>query len=333
VGGLLAAGVVLIYVSYGGLRGTSWVNTFQTLVFMILGAVAFVIIVRDLGGFRVAMERTASAHPDLFAYGHHVRPLQLLSYTLIPLSVGTFPHIFAHWLSARSVGAFKVPVVFYPLCLVVVWVPSVVLGLLGRLDAPDLVGPATNSILVRMIASHAPEVMAGLLGAGVFAAIMSSLDSQALSLSTMFTQDIVLHYRRRSGRDLTERQQVLVGRCFVALILGVAFAISLVARRNIFALAVWSFTGFAALLPIFLAALFWRRSTATGAYLALLGVVVSWIFFFVRGWGHPDYSVLESGLMPVAVVFAVSSAAMVAGSYLGRPPSAERIENFGLGRP
>jgi SSS family solute:Na+ symporter len=328
VGGLLISAVVAAYVCYGGLRGTSWVNTFQTLVFMGLGAVTFIVIIRDLGGLSVAMQRVASSHPDLLAYEGNIRPLELLTYMLIPLSVGSFPHIFSHWLSARSRQAFGAPVVLYPLCLVVVWVPSVLLGLLGRLDAPELSAPEANSIMVLMISNHAPEMLVGLLGAGVFAAIMSSLDSQALSISTMFTHDVVRHYRRRTQRDLSESQQVLVGRLFVVGTLALTFVISLVAERSIFALAVWSFTGFAALLPILLAALFWRRSTAAGAMAALLAVVVSWVFFFVRGWGNPDYSVLGTGLMPVAVILALSILALVAGSLFTRPPSTERVARF-----
>ncbi len=44
LGGLLVCAVVLCYVTYSGMRGTAWVNTFQTLVFMTLGGIAFIVI-------------------------------------------------------------------------------------------------------------------------------------------------------------------------------------------------------------------------------------------------------------------------------------------------
>jgi SSS family solute:Na+ symporter len=40
-GGLIVIAVISIYVIYGGMRGTAWVNTFQTIVFMVCGAIAF----------------------------------------------------------------------------------------------------------------------------------------------------------------------------------------------------------------------------------------------------------------------------------------------------
>ena len=47
---LVICGVVLVYVFFGGMRGTAWANAFQTIVFMILGVVTFYVIATKLGG-------------------------------------------------------------------------------------------------------------------------------------------------------------------------------------------------------------------------------------------------------------------------------------------
>ena len=232
VGGLLVCAVVMTYVCYGGLRGTAWANAFQTLVFMVLGAVAFYVIVGKLGGLTAVMTAVGERYPELLIRGDHIKPLELLTYTCIPLSVGMFPHMFMHWLTARRAETFRWPLVLYPVCIAAVWVPSIILGIAGRLDFPALKGPAANSIIVKVIDLHAPEMLAGLLAAGVFAAIMSSLDSQVLSMGTMFTQDIVRHYGFHDG--MNERQQILWGRVFVVAVLIVTYALSLVFTRSIF---------------------------------------------------------------------------------------------------
>ena len=51
VGGAIVAIVVMSYVFFGGMRGTAWVNTFQTVLFLGFGAVAFALISKNLGGF------------------------------------------------------------------------------------------------------------------------------------------------------------------------------------------------------------------------------------------------------------------------------------------
>jgi SSS family solute:Na+ symporter len=222
IGSLLICGVVLVYVTSGGLRGTAWANTFQTLVFMILGAVAVFTIVGNSGGLAAAMQRVAAERPELLVRGGAIRPLELLSYTAIPLSVGMFPHIFMHWLTARSAATFRLPILAYPLCVAIVWLPSVMLGIIGAADVPGLEGPAANVVLIRMIGLHAPKILAGLLAAGVIAAVMSSLDSQILSLSGLFTEDILRHYGHHD--QMSERHQVRAGRLWVAALLGLASA-------------------------------------------------------------------------------------------------------------
>ena len=326
LGGLLVSAVVVLYVCAGGMRGTAWANTLQTLVFMTLGAVTLTVVLRSFGGLEAALDAVAERRPELLSEGGGLRPMQLLTYTFIPLSVGMFPHIFTHWLSAKSAAAFRVPVIFYPLCIVVVWVPSVLLGILGTLDFPDLAGAEANSVLVRLIALRAPDILAGLLGAGVFAAIMSSLDSQSLSLGTMFTQDIVSRYVYRG--EMPEEKQVLSGRLFIIAIIAGTYALSLVSARSIFGLAIWSFSGFAALLPIVLAALFWRRSTAAGAVASVVTVAGVWLYFFSKGWGSPDYSVGGTGVMPVAVLVAASAIAMVLVSLWTTPPPVAVVDRF-----
>jgi len=56
--GLVICGVVLTYVFMGGSRGAAWANTFQTLVFMVMGVVAFVLIAKNLGGLENASKVT-----------------------------------------------------------------------------------------------------------------------------------------------------------------------------------------------------------------------------------------------------------------------------------
>jgi len=334
LGSLLVCVVVMGYVTYGGLRGTAWANTFQTLVFMVLGAVACVWIVGTLGGLEPALERVAEQRPDLLVRGERIPPLKLLSYTLIPLSVGMFPHIFMHWLTARRARTFRLPMVAYPLCVAAVWLPSVLLGVLGVLDFPDLRGTAASSILIRLIDLHAPGLLAGLLAAGVFAAIMSSLDSQVLSLGTLFTQDVVRHWGFRDRMD--ERLQVRVGRAFVSGILAVTFLLSLVVPPALFRLGVWSFTGFAALTPLVAAALYWRRSTKQGAIACVITTTALWIWFFRLAWSDPGYSVGGTGLLPVAPILGASALALVVVSLVTRPPEPDRVARFfpeGAGRP
>lgn len=326
VGNLVICGVVLLYVMYGGMRGTAWVNTFQTLVFMVFGALTLAVVVNRMGGLQAALAQVAETRPDLLVREGKIGRVEMLTYMCIPLSAAMFPHLFIHWLTSGRAAYFRWTISLYPLCIAFVWIPSVLLGVLAAAEFPGLPPAAANSVILRLITEHAPGALAGLLAAGVFSTCMNSLDSQVLSLGTMFTHDIVRHYGFHDR--MTERQELLVGRLFVGAILVVTFLLSLVTARSIFRLGIWAFTGFASLSPIVVAALYWKRSTRAGAIASVLTVAALWCWFFIRHGGDPEYSVAGTGMMPVAVILAASTAALILVSLATRPPSAAVLDRF-----
>ena len=60
LGGAIVSLVVMGYVFFGGMRGTAWVNTLQTVLFLMFGAIAVVVIGAGMGGFSAAMEIACS---------------------------------------------------------------------------------------------------------------------------------------------------------------------------------------------------------------------------------------------------------------------------------
>jgi len=323
-------GVVLVYVFFGGMRGTAWANTFQTTVFMVLGVVTFFVIASRLGGqegfvenLRVVSQRVGD---DMLTRQHIAKPV-FLSFLLIPLSVGMFPHVFQHWLTARSAAAFKLPIVMHPLFILIVWMPCVLVGVWATTDlaaVPETV--RANDVLAFMVNKLAGPVLGGLLSAGILAAIMSSLDSQFLCVGTMFTEDVVLHYGGK-GR-FSDRQTVVMARSFIVAIVLVTYALSLFDQPRVFQLGVWCFSGFSSLVPLAFAALYWRRLTRCGAYASVIATLVSWLYFFQQSEFAtiPGYTVF--GMLPVAAMMACSTAALVLVSLVTRPPSEATLARF-----
>jgi len=350
VGGAIVALVVMSYVFFGGMRGTAWVNTFQTVLFLSFGAIALVVIGRGMGGFSNAIESLlASPATAPLLTRERVSPLFFFSYTFIPLSTIAFPHITIFCLTARRMVQFKRTVIFYPLCILAIWLPCVFLGVAAnamrdtprieqKLDARAALAaaPATlpaearaalrrqaagDDVVLVMLERYAPLWLAGLLGAGIMAAVMAS-DSQILALSTMFTEDVFAFYggKARFG----EAVQVQTGRVFVVLLTVAAYVIALGSPQGIFDLAVqYAFSGYAALSPLLLAALFWRRSTKWGAL-----AVALWTAFAVLYTARVPGALAWYGLMPVVPMTIISGMLMIVVSLGTRPPSAATIQRY-----
>lgn len=336
LGALVICLIVLSYVFFGGLRGAVWANTFQTIVFMVTGVVAFYMISSRLGGFVEASKAVAqnSTAADKLAREGLTGHLQFFSYCFIPLSVGMFPHVFQHWLTARNAKSFRLTVVAHPIFIMIVWVPCIMIGVWAAAYFGQGVNP--NAVLGRMVNQlvHSP-VLTGLVGAGVLAAIMSSLDSQFMCIGTMFTNDVVV--RVFGHHRFSDAGKILMARAFIVGIVTVAYALSvaLVNTTGVFDLGVWCFSGFAALFPLVFASLYWKRVTRAGAFASVITTAVVWGVLFYRDifaekpTGSDD-ELLIAGMMPVAVITLASAVALVVVSLATQPPSESTVRKFFL---
>jgi len=332
VSGLVISIVVLLYVFFGGLRGAAWANTAQTVVFLITGLITVYLISAKLGGAAAASRAVLELHPEKLMREGQVSQLLFFSYVFIPLSVGMFPHVFQHWLTARSASTFKLTVIAHPLFIFIVWAPCVLIGVWATAAVmPDgsFVVPvehAPNSELALMVLKLTSPVVAGVLGAGILAAIMSSLDSQFLAISSIFTNDIVGHYMRRD--TLSDRALINLGRGFVIVVVAVTYLFSLAEPRSVFTLAIWCFSGFSALFPLVFAAIYWRRATRAGAVASIVATAAIWlILFYDSGYGA-QRGYLFLGALPAATMFFCSLVALVAVSFMTEPPSTKTVQKF-----
>ena len=333
--------VVMLYVFLGGMRGTAWANALQTTIFMILGVVTFVTIANALGGTESLFDNLKFAShsvPEVNLGREKIPPAVYFSFLFIPLSVAMFPHVFQHWLTAKSASAFKLPIIMHPIFIMIVWAPCVLIGIWASSEISAIPeGTQENMILAMLVQKHAGHLLGGLLTAGILAAILSSLDSQFLCVGTMFAEDIV---RDSMDAPYDDRTMVWVTRIFVVSIVVVTFILSLLLPRAVFDLGIWSFSGFTGLFPLVFAAIYWQRLTAAGAISSVIVTAVSWIVLFWRSdfGANKRYAFPEGPIslgvvdippmLPVVSILLLSTAVLVGVSLITTPPNQKVIDRF-----
>jgi len=263
--------VVTVNVFFGGMRGIVWVNVFQTILFVLFGTAAALIISNNLpGGFGEALSKLSESARGGALLARDRLPAEVFwSYTFIPLSSIMFPHMAMMCFSARKMSAFKGTVVAYPIAIMAVWLPAVFLGVVAAAVIPGATD--TDGILLSLLSKYSLPLIAGILGAGIISVVMGSDCHQVLALSTMFTKDIFSFYG--GDKKYGEKGSVVFARGFILLVTVLAYLIALAKPTTIFELAVrFAFTGFAAMAPVMVAALFWKRSTKWGALASTIWV-------------------------------------------------------------
>jgi len=119
------------------------------------------------------------------------------------------------------------------------------------------------------------DVMAALVMACGLAALMSTMDSQLLTLSSIFTRDIIPLFSRKQLKGN------LVGRAFVIILSLTGLALAYKPPATILQIATQTFTGLAVLFPTVIFSLYARRVWALPGILSILcGELMVVLYYF-----------------------------------------------------
>lgn len=265
--GLVVLLVALIYTSLGGMRATAWTNVFQGTLFLSFMVVAFFSMSDSLGGLEQAMESVRQQEPELLRRTDRwlFEPRKWASWGIvISLTVIAFPHMFARLLAAGDDRALKSVCRLYPLALVLLWVPAVLIGVWGAAAFPGLEKP--DQIFQLMAGTHMPAALGTFSFLAVLAVVMSTLDAQILTLSSMLVRDVMDPIRRMDAR-----RDVLAGRLFGWGIAGLVYLLAVGwNEKSVFEISRRAFEGYTTLVPVLFFGVRWRRCTAKAAIASIL---------------------------------------------------------------
>ena len=203
----LVTAVIVFYTFGGGMRAEAWVDLFQGTFMLALLIATIVIVAGQHGGFVAANQKVMALKPELFsrpgALGAYPPGIWFSYLALWFFCDPMFPQLFQRFFAARSERAIARMMLFYPLVCLLVFLPPIAVGVLGHLSVPGLTGKQADRILPLVMNALGGDVMAALVTAAGLAALMSTMDSQLLTLSAVFTRDILPVFRKTgasSGR-------------------------------------------------------------------------------------------------------------------------------------
>ncbi len=314
-GVLLTAAIVLVYTMLGGFLAVSLTDMVQAL-FMIFALVLLpVIAIADRGGLSLVLEQLSALDPSL------VDPFALsagaaIGFVGIGLGSPGNPHILARYMSIDDPAQLRYSAVIGTIWNVVMSGGAVFIGLVGRAYFPEaslLPAGDTENLYPLLAQQHLPPVLFGIVVASIFAAIMSTADSQLLVAASAVVRDVyekVLH----RGETLSQRRLVFLSRAVVVLLVALAVGFGMVAEQVVFWLVLFAWAGLGASLgPTSILALFWPRATRAGVIAGILtGTATTVIWYLVPA--------LKSHLYELVPAFALALLATVVVSLLTRPP-------------
>jgi SSS family solute:Na+ symporter len=315
-GVLTTAGIVLVYTAMGGFLAVAITDMLQA-VFMIVALVVLpVAAIWHMGGVGPLWDGLAAIDPTLvdpFA----IAPLALLGYLAIGLGSPGNPHILVRYMSIDDPEQLRASAVVGTVWNVIMAAGAVATGLAARLYFGDgflAPGADTEQVYPTLAAAHLPPVVFGVVVASVFAAIMSTTDSQLLVAASAVVRDLYQKILKRD-QEVDPKRLVVMSRVVVFVLVVISTGLGLMESELVFwfVLLAWAGLG-AALGPTSLLALYWRRTTLAGV---AAGMLVGGVTTFVwRMWLKES-----TGLYELVPAFVLGLLATVLVSLVTRPPA------------
>ncbi len=313
LGAVFLTFIIVLYVFLGGMRSVALTDVLQGILMFFLMIVAVVAIAQSLGGFSEANRTVYAVKPEIFSrpgINNFFTPHKWFSYMLLwSLSVPMLPQMFMRFYTPKTANSLKISASLYPLITAVMFICPVLIGIWGHLNFPDLVGKEADKIFPMMLADHTSTGIDSLVMVGALAAIMSTLDSQLLALSSMITRDVYTVYIRPKA---TLAEQTFVGKILIVILAIIGLIIAANPPATIAALATQAFTGLAVLFPTTIAALYGRN-------ISPLSCIISIIIGEMATLGFQVGIIPESlafGFLPVVPIVLISALIVVVGTVL-----------------
>lgn len=304
VGSIIGSVIVLIYCLAGGIRASIWTDAAQTIVMFLAMILMLVVGVNEVGGFAVAVDKI-SALPESYlrlfpekVTGLLAIGLFILGYVMGGVGIVAQPHIMIRFMSLDdSKNMSRARTYYYSFYLSFCLITFSV-GLLARLIFPEsaVLMKDGELALPMMTMTLLPDILIGLVLAGIFAASMSTADSQILSCSAAVTNDI-------APERLSSVFATKIATVTVTLI---ALGISLLGSKSVFRLVLdaWSVLA-AAFAPLIIVYALGEKLTEFKAMAIMIGSVAVAITWNKMGLGAIIYDSAPALTFGVVLHFAV----------------------------
>jgi sodium/proline symporter len=309
MGILLTALIVLLYTTVGGFLAVSLTDTLQA-VFMIFALLAIPILaLGPVGGWGMVTAELGAWDPsflDPLALGAGA----LLGLVGIGLGSPGNPHILVRYISIDDERELRFAAFAGTTANVLMGAGAIFIGLVGRATFPELSllpGEDTENLYPLLANQTLPAPLFGIVVASIFAAIMSTADSQLLVGASAVVRDLYEKVLRK-GEETPQRELVFLSRAVVVLLVIAALILGWAAEELVFWLVLFAWAGLgAAFGPPLLLALYWKGTTRAGALAGVLtgaGVTIVWYLTPVlKDW---LYELIPAFILAGAVTIVVS---------------------------
>jgi SSS family solute:Na+ symporter/sodium/pantothenate symporter len=337
---------VVAYTLMGGFLASVWADLFQSILMFAGVAVLLFLAVPAAGGMEAASRAAAERAGEAFVFGPGVKPSGA---PYLPLGIAI--SMFCVWtfggmgssaslvrvMASSDSRTLRRSIVILSLYNLGIYIPLMLICVAARAVLPE--GGKADEVVPRMAlwttaGSPAGPLVAGLVLAAPFGAVMATVSSYLVVIASSLVRDI---YQRSLARNASPAQIRRLAHGTMIAIGALAVLANVRPVEFLQSLIVFGSSGQAAafFVPAMMAA-YWRRATAAGVLAAMLGGALTVLALLAVGIARGSFERFEPyalfGFDPVVWGLLASALAGVVVSLATRPPERAAIARLFDGR-
>ncbi|MCT1902725.1 sodium/pantothenate symporter [Oceanobacillus sojae] len=270
---------VLVYVIVGGFRAVAITDGIQGIIMFLGTLILLVAVIIAGGGVSQIMHNLAAEDPNLitpFGADGSLTPAYVSSFwVLVGVGVVALPQIAVRAMSYKNTKALHRGIIISTFVVGFIMLNMHLIGVFGKAVLPGI--EIGDTVMPELAQAVLPGWVAGIVLAAPMAAIMTTVNSLLLMVSSTIVKDVYLNYIRPDANNKTIRKWSMGATAIIGVIV---VLMSLQPPDLIIWLNLFSMGGLEAafIWPIILG-LYWRRGTRHGAIASMLSGVISYIIF------------------------------------------------------
>jgi len=235
---ILLSLIMVIYETLGGMRSVAWTDVIQGILLMLGVFLIFYTIQTQYGGLDIAEKTLKKVRPDFYD-ALTIKELMTWGRTMVIVFFGisVYPHAIQRIYAAKNEHTLKRSfqiMVFMPLVTTLFMVYVGIVGV-SKFPGLDRAGSETVTLLLlNDLSQHVPWI-SGLLIlfiSAAVAAVMSTVDSALLAVSSLATQD----FYRRIRPNSSQRKLTYIGKIISWLVMALAVVLAIKLPQTIWKL-------------------------------------------------------------------------------------------------
>jgi cation/acetate symporter len=336
---------MIVYVAFGGMIATTWVQIVKAVLMLAAGAIILVMVLAMVQFNPLTLFHDAEAR-----YGaNYLLPGNLLKNPFDQISLGLsfllglagLPHVMTRFYTVPDAKAARRSVVWVMFLAGAFFVGTTFFGLAAAnlvgqdvIRAADKGGNLALPLLAQYLGggkgSLGGEVMLGFISAVAVATILAVVSGLTLSTSSAIAHDFYANWAKRGNLD--ERAEVLIARVATVLIGLLAIALGILAQGvNVAVLVILAICiAASANFPVLILSLFWRRFNTGGVIGGMLVGLASSVVLALIGPAMRGADALWPLVNPTVVSMPLGFLGAILGTLLaGRDRhNEERFSDF-----